>query len=264
MFSVASWNVNSVNARLESVDRFIKETRVFVMCLQELKCTHEKFPIMVDCFEPYNVQMHGQKSYNGVSIISKNVQDDIQIGIPGFEHQHLTGEARYIESMISYGSVPIRLISVYVPNGSEVYSEKFYFKLEFLGALRKRLAYLLDNGENIIVCGDMNVALDPLDVYDANHMEGSLCFHIDERKAFRSILNLGLHDAFRVINPNAKKFSWWDYRKGGFEHDKGLRIDYILISSYLCDLLVSCDIYTAARGWNKPSDHAPLICKFNI
>ncbi len=260
MFSVVSWNVNSIGARINAVSEFISATSPDVILLQEVKCVSEGFPHSAPCFEHYNINVHGQKSYNGVAILSKQRQEEVICGIPGFEHE----EARYIESLIFINAVPIRLVSVYVPNGAEVDSEKFLFKLDFFHALKSRLSYHLSNGDNLLICGDMNVALDDLDVHDPSSMNGQLCFSLKERKAFRSILNLGLYDSFRVLNPNLKKFSWWDYRKNSFQYDRGLRIDYILSSSRLCDMINKCDIESKVRGWERPSDHAPLFCEFKI
>ncbi|MDZ5762419.1 Exodeoxyribonuclease III [Candidatus Cyrtobacter comes] len=262
MFSVVSWNVNSIGARINAVSELIPTTSPDIILLQEVKCISDAFPYSAQCFEHYNINVHGQKGYNGVAILSKQRQEEVIFGIPGFEHE-FAAEARYVESLISLNSIPVRVISVYVPNGSEVNSEKFLFKLDFFNALKGRLSYLLSQGENLLVCGDMNVALDDLDVHDPSYMKDQLCFSIEERKALRSILNLGLYDSFRILNPHLKKFTWWDYRKNSFQYDRGLRIDYILVSSHLCDMINKCYIEATVRGWERPSDHAPLFCEFN-
>ena len=217
----------------------------------------------IPVLEGYNVIVHGQKSYNGVAILTKIPQEDTIFGIPGFNHE-LAPEARYMESTVVINSIVVKLISVYVPNGMEIGSDKFSFKLSFLSALKERMSYLISQGENLVVCGDMNVALDDMDVYDSSYMQGKLSFSIEERKALRSVISSGLYDSFRIKHPTLKKFTWWDYRRNSFNHDKGLRIDYIMLSSGMCDKLQKCDVKTEARTWERPSDHAPMICEFSF
>lgn len=260
MALIASWNVNSVNARLEHLKSFINAKKPSVILLQETKCQVEKFPYeQLDEFN-YNIEICGQKSYNGVAILSNSMLEDVKTSLPGL-HQDWSSDARYIEAFTMLEDVPVRLISVYVPNGAEVGSEKFSYKLEFLRCLKAHLTNLLKAGENIILGGDINVAPEEIDVYNPKALDGRIGFHIEERKLFRAITNIGFIDTFRVINPHTQEFSWWDYRSNGYAQNKGMRIDHILVSHGVSDMISDVEIFKEARGWEKTSDHAPVLCK---
>ena len=196
----------------------------------------------------------GQKSYNGVAILAKGNIEDVQRGIPGFEDE----AARYIEAVID-GTV--RVASVYVPNGQEVGSEKFEYKQKFFKALNDHAINQLQLEEAFVIGGDYNVALEEKDVYDPAHMEGKLHFSTPERQWMRTLLNSGMVDMYRVSEPGAHHFSWWDYRAGSWQKDNGLRIDYLLASPQAVDRMETAGIDKTPRGWEKPSDHTPVWCK---
>jgi exodeoxyribonuclease-3 len=272
LIKIATWNVNSIKSRLEHVvDLLRSDDRPDILLLQELKCTEDNFPLMEIEDTGYNVRISGQKTYNGVAIISKYPIDETIKTLPLSSScanenilNSLNNEARYIESVISLPGRALRVASVYVPNGQEVGTEKFYFKLEFLKNLHAHAENLLKYDEILIIGGDFNVAPDAIDVFDAKSLEGTICCHKDERKYFRSLINLGLTDIYRTINPNVKGFSWWDYRAGAWQHNKGMRIDHLLLSPAAADITTAANINLAPRNKDKPSDHTPVWCELKI
>jgi exodeoxyribonuclease-3 len=248
------WNVNSINARLPHIISLINQLSPEILLLQETKCVDGNFPNSTLEDLGYNVTLSGQKSYNGVAIISKYSLEDIVIGLPGLENT----EARYLEASTMIAGCYTRVISVYVPNGAFIESEKFRYKKRFLDSLLQRLIVLKKTEDNIIVAGDFNISPDDIDVYDVKKMSGSLCFHIEERKKFRMLINCGFIDSFRIFNHLQQTFSWWDYRAGSWQNNKGLRIDHILLSPAIADVIQKAEILTELRGRPKPSDHAPI------
>ncbi len=251
---ITTWNVNSVGARLQHLRDYLQKAAPDVALLQELKCVEEAFPRMEIEDLGYNIALSGQKSYNGVAILSKHPIEDITTKLPGDDSDV---EARYIEAVVKN----VRVASVYVPNGMEVGHDKFQYKLRFLKRLREHFGNLLQYDEKFVAGGDYNVAPEDIDVYDAKKSYGSICFHPDERAAFRGIMNMGLTDAFRAANENVKKFSWWDYRAGAWQNNIGLRIDHLLLSPEAADKLVKCEIDVNWRALDKPSDHTPVWCE---
>jgi exodeoxyribonuclease-3 len=252
---IISWNVNSVAARLELLKKLIEEHNPDVILLQELKCIDEKFPREAIEHYGYNIECFGQKSYNGVAILSKSPIEDCTRGFVEDE----SSEARYIEGVTLAGGKVVRVASVYVPNGQEVGSEKFKFKLRFFASLKEHMQQRLSYDENFIVGGDYNVAPENIDVYNPMSLEGTVGFHIDERKAFRNILALGMYDTFRALNPAKSQFSWWDYRSNGWKFNRGMRIDQILASPQALDITKSAGIIDQFRDYPKTSDHAPIF-----
>jgi exodeoxyribonuclease-3 len=257
---IVSWNVNSLNMRLNHLERFVKDSDPDVILLQETKCANEKFPKERIEELGYNTVFHGQKSYNGVAILSKAPIEDVFISLI----DEGDAEARYIEAITYLGSEVVRVASVYVPNGMAVSSPKFQSKMKFFAALHERMRYLHSQHEITLVGGDLNVAPNQIDVYDPVHLAGDIGFHPEERKWFNMLLQSGFKDSFRIANNNKQEFSWWDYRSGGWQHNKGMRIDHILLSPEACDLLIGAGIHTNLRGWEKPSDHAPVYCCFGV
>ncbi len=262
MALIVSWNINSVKSRLENLIKFIHLHQPDVLLLQEIKCEKHNFPFLELEDLGYNIAVNGQKSYNGVAILSKSPIEDTfstLIKEPLFEDH-----ARYIESFTSVHGLNLRVASVYVPQGTEVGSDRFDFKLRFYKALENRYKELLMQDELLVAGGDYNVAPEEIDVYNPKRLDGTLGFHIEERKAFRSILNSSMKDSFRIANPLIHEYSWWDYRSSGWEHNKGMRIDQILISPTAANHLQSAGIYSEVRGWPKTSDHAPIFCKLSV
>ena len=226
------------------------------MLLQEVRCTDKQFPHEALRSLGYYVKVLGQKSYNGVAILSKYPLDNNFIELEGC----ITSgqDARYVESDIIINKINHKVISVYIPNGYEVGSQRFVNKIVFFHKLRQRLIYLLKYEENIIIGGDFNVAPEMIDVYNPKGCVGKLLFNVEERISFRRLLNIGLIDTFREFNTEIQQFSWWDYRAGCWEHNKGMRIDHILVSPSVADRIFKCGVLDEVRGWSKPSDHAPI------
>ncbi len=261
MTSIVTWNVNSVRSRIGHVIDFLNNVKPDILCLQELKVETDKFPYLEFEDLGYHLAVHGQKTYNGVAIFSKYPLDDIITQLPGDETDE---QARYIEAVASTPEGAVRVASIYVPNGNAIDSEKFAFKMAFYDRLKVHTERLLSYEEAFVLAGDYNVAPQALDVYDAKRLEGTICFHPKEREKLYQLCNLGLTDAYRALHPDAKQFSWWDYRGEGFRYDKGLRIDHLLCSPEAADKLVSCDVIVDERAKEKPSDHAPVIATFDL
>lgn len=256
MPKIVTWNVNSIKSRLQHVLRYLDENQPDILLLQELKCTDENFPYMEIEDKGYNVAVHGQKTYNGVAIISKFPLEDVQKGLPGNENDE---QARYIEAVVSVEHEAWRVVSVYVPNGQSPTSDKFPYKLGFFDKLEAHIAQLLTYEEKLVVGGDYNVAPSAEDVYAPKQLEGTCCFHHAERAKFRKLTHLGLADAYRVIHPTkGDEYSWWDYRGGGWQRNQGMRIDHLLLSPEASDSLKDANIDKTPRGWEKASDHAPV------
>lgn len=254
--SIATFNVNSIKARLPNLLAWLDEARPDIALLQELKCVDEAFPAIEIEERGYNIASHGQKTYNGVAILSKFPIDDVVRGLSGDDSDE---QARYIEAVASIKGGAIRVASAYVPNGQDVASDKFPYKLKFLERLRAHWAERLTYQEIAVLGGDFNVAPAPLDVYDHAALDGSVCYHPLERERLSALMHLGLYDAFRTLHPTTQQFSWWDYRGGGYQRGHGLRIDHLLLSPMAVDALTSCIIDETPRGREKPSDHAPVI-----
>ena len=258
---IAAWNVNSIRLRIAHLADWLRTTAPDIVLLQELKATSDVFPYMEIEELGYNVSLWGQKSYNGVAILSKLPLSDIRNGLPGDDGDE---EARYIEAIASGNGVAVRVASVYVPNGQSPDSDKFQYKLRFLERLRAHVESLLRFEEVLVIGGDYNVAPEAIDVYDPIGLDGTTCFHPLERAALRTITNLGVYDAFRSMHPEKQAFSWWDYRGNGFDSGKGMRIDHLLLSPQASDRLESCEVVHNLRELEKPSDHAPVMCSLAI
>ncbi len=258
---IATWNVNSIKARMEHALAWLREDAPDIVLLQETKCVDDAFPRLEFEDLGYNLALHGQKTYNGVAILSKFPIEDVTRGLPesdGDDH------ARYIESVISIPGGALRVASVYVPNGQDLASDKFQYKLKFYERLRRHAQSLLCYREMLVIGGDYNVAPEPLDVCNPKAWQESVLFHTSARGAMHALLNLGLHDAFRLVHPQERGFSWWDYRANALEMDAGLRIDHLLLSAQAADRLSSCDIVKKVRMQEKASDHAPVMAEFTL
>ena len=258
---VATWNVNSIKSRLPHLLEWLKNDKPDIVLLQEIKCVSEAFPAMEIEELGYNLAVSGQKTYNGVAILSKFPLDDIRKSLPGDDSDI---QARYVEAVADIGGKAMRVASVYVPNGQTAESEKFPYKLGFLDRLEKHFATLLAYNEVLAVGGDYNIAPADIDVHDVHEWEGTVLTHTQVRSRFRKILNLGVYDAFRISNPNEPGYSWWDYRAGAFARNNGLRIDHVLVSPLGADKLVGCVVEKEMRAVEKASDHTPVIAEFNL
>ena len=257
---IATWNVNSVNARLETVLRWFEEAKPDVACLQEIKCVDEKFP--AEAFERlgYNVAVHGQKSYNGVALISKTPMEDVRRGLPG---DPADAQARYIEAVIS-GPEPVRVASIYLPNGNPVDTDKFSYKLAWLARLNAHAKELLVLEERFALLGDYNVIPERRDAEFPDNWTGDALFRTESREAFRALKNLGLTEAYLQADGAPGAYTFWDYQAGAWQRNNGIRIDHALLSPQAADRLRGVSIHRDVRSWDKPSDHVPLVIELEV
>jgi exodeoxyribonuclease III len=258
---IATWNVNSVKARIETVTAWLKDFAPDVVCLQEIKCTDDTFPR--GAFEDlgYNCAVHGQKTYNGVAILSKRPLEDVTPRLPGGDGDE---HARYLEAVVTGDKGVIRVVSIYAPNGNPIGTEKFDYMLKWLERLRDRAAELLTYEEPAALMGDFNVIPEPDDCHDPAAWMNDALFQPESRAALRRVENLGWQDAFRSCNVRPGKYTFWDYQAGARQKDHGIRIDLVLLSSQALDRLQTCAIDKRVRGWDKPSDHVPVWCEIEI
>lgn len=255
MLKIATWNVNSLNVRLPQVLQWLADTQPDILALQETKLVDDKFPVTEIETMGYRVLFSGQKTYNGVAILSKTVGTEVAKNIPGLDDQ----QRRVLA--VSYGEV--RVLNLYVPNGESVSSDKYSYKLDWLDKLMVFVAKELKQYPKLVVLGDFNIAPEERDVHDPLAWEGKVLFSVPEREAFQRLLAVGLCDTFRLFEHEEKQFSWWDYRMAAFRRNMGLRIDHILASKPLCEKCRSCVIDKAPRKNERPSDHAPVMAEFS-
>ncbi len=254
---IFSWNVNSINARLENIIKLIEVYNPDVLLLQEIKAEEHKVPQTILEDLGYNIKISGQKSYNGVAILSKYRVEEVIIK----EFEGAPNEARYIEGLINVNSKCVRIASVYVPNGQAVISEKFSSKLSFLYDLNQYLR-AIKNDEMFFIGGDFNVAQDAIDLFDPVKSKNHLGFHDRERELIDKIIDGGFKDTLRQLHPTQQIFSWWDYRdRNSFKSNRGWRIDYILSSPSCERVIVAAGVAIETREWVRPSDHAPVFCE---
>lgn len=253
---LATWNVNSLKVRLPHLLDWLAQTRPDVVCLQETKLEDAKFPRSELESAGYTAVVSGQKTYNGVAILSGEPLTEIENGIRGFVDEQ--------RRVIAGSRGDLRVACVYCPNGQAVGSDKYEYKLRWFKALREWLATELARYPRLAVLGDFNVAPEDRDVHDPKAWEGQVLVSEPERAAFRSLLELGLSDAFRLFPQPEKAFSWWDYRMMGFRRNAGLRIDQILLSAELARRCTACTIDKAPRKLERPSDHTPVVCELEL
>ncbi|QGZ94824.1 exodeoxyribonuclease III [Terricaulis silvestris] len=255
---IAAWNVNSILARLPTALKVFEDVGADIWCLQEIKCEDPRFPRLEFEAMGYNVETFGQKSYNGVAILSKYRIEEFTRGIPGLEHEH----SRYIEAVIAAPGGPVRVASIYAPNGNPIGTEKFQFKLQFMEALRTHLQSLLPLEERFVIAGDYNVIPRDVDCVDPRTWVTDALFQSETRAAYRALQNIGLTDAYMQADGAAHKYTFWDYQAGAWQRDNGIRIDHLLLSPQAADALENVDIYKKARSMEKASDHVPIIGTF--
>ena len=252
---IAAWNVNSIMARLPTALKLFADVGADVWCLQEIKCEDARFPRFELEAMGFNVETFGQKSYNGVAILSKDRIEEVSRGLLNFEHEH----ARFIEAVIASPDGPVRVASIYAPNGNPIGSDKFAFKLAFMEALQAHLRELLKLEERFIIAGDYNVIPRDVDCHDPRVWAGDALFQPETRAAYRALQNLGLSDAYMQADGSAHRYTFWDYQAGAWQKDHGIRIDHLLLSPQAADRLQSVEIFKAARAMDKASDHVPII-----
>ena len=248
---LATWNVNSLKVRLPQVLQWLTSNPVDVLCLQETKLTDDKFPVAEIEAAGYQVAFSGQKTYNGVAILSRHPLTDIVKNNPLFEDEQ--------QRIISATIAGMRVICAYVPNGQSVDSDKYEYKLRWLDALHRWLAEELKTYPGLALLGDYNIAPADADVHDPAAWQGQVLCSDAERAAFEKLCALSLKDAFRLFPQAEKLYSWWDYRQMAFRRNMGLRIDHILLSAPLAERCTGCEIDKLPRKWEQPSDHTPVI-----
>jgi exodeoxyribonuclease-3 len=253
---IATWNVNSIKQRVAHLLTFLKSADPDVVCLQELKCVDEAFPRAEIEDAGYSVAVQGQKAYNGVAILSKSPLEDVRRGLPGDEADE---QARYIEGVIPLAGSAVRVASIYLPNGNPLGTAKFDYKLAWLDRLRLHARELLRLEEPAVLCGDYNVIPEPIDAADPAAWTGDALFRPESRAAYRRLVALGLTDAVRACSDGPGLYTFWDYQAGAFQRNNGIRIDHLLLSPQAADRLKSAAIRKETRGWDKPSDHVPVM-----
>ncbi|MHA7872285.1 MAG: exodeoxyribonuclease III [Hyphococcus sp.] len=253
---IATFNVNSINARLPRILEWFDKAKPDVAVLQEIKCVDEKFPRLEFEDRGYNVEVHGQKTYNGVALLSKYPIDDVMRGLPG---DNADDQARYIEALIMPDDTePVRVGGLYLPNGNPVPGPKYDYKLTWMKRLKKHAQSLLANEEAFVLAGDYNVIPQAEDVHDPAAWAEDALFLPTTRAAFREILHLGLTDAIRQTSPAGVCYTFWDYQRGAWEKDHGIRIDHLLLSPQAADRFKDAGVDRKERGKEKPSDHVPV------
>ncbi|MBI4190789.1 MAG: exodeoxyribonuclease III [Betaproteobacteria bacterium] len=253
---LATWNVNSLKVRLPQVLDWLKSHQPDVLCLQETKLVDTNFPTQDLRTAGYEVLFSGQKTYNGVAILTRHAAREALAGIPGFSDP----QKRVLAASIG----GLRVICLYVPNGQSVDSDKYRYKLDWLAAATAWLRGELAANPRLAVVGDFNIAPEERDVHDPEAWEGQVLFSAPERQAFQDLLALGLKDGFRLFDQPEQSFTWWDYRMNAFKRRMGLRIDHILLSASLARTCRSCTIDTEPREAERPSDHAPVIADLEL
>ena len=253
---LATWNVNSLTVRLPQVLDWLAANPVDVLVLQELKMTDDKFPAAAFEQAGYHAQWFGQKTYNGVALLSRSPADNVVKNIPGFDDDM----ARVISGTVN----GVRVIGGYFPNGQEPGSDKFEYKMNWLKGLRDWVRTELVAHPNLVLMGDYNITFDDADVWDPVGLQDTIHCTEEERYHLRALIALGLHDAYRLFPQEDKSFSWWDYRDFGFRRNRGMRIDHILISDALKPLATSCIIDKTPRKNERPSDHTPVVVDIQL
>ncbi|MFP3943566.1 MAG: exodeoxyribonuclease III [Alphaproteobacteria bacterium] len=258
---IASWNINSIKVRTELVQIWLKSAGPDVLCLQETKVKDENFP--AKAFEElgYNCAVHGQGGYNGVALLSRHPLEDVRRGLPGNSDDE---QARYVEAVVSLPQGAVRVASIYLPNGNPAPGPKFDYKLEWMERLHAHANGLLQLEEPLVLAGDFNVIPEPDDVHDPKAWEGDALFMPESRAKFRELMFEGLTDAFRACHAEGQRYTFWDYQRGAWQKNHGIRIDHLLLSPQAADRLVTADIDTAPRTWEKPSDHTPIWCELDV
>lgn len=252
---IATWNVNSLRARKQHLLDWLKLAKPDVVCLQELKMPTDEFPFDDIGDAGYEAAVYGQPTYNGVAVLSKLPIEEVIEGFPGEE-----GHSRLIETVIE----GVHIISAYCPNGQSPESDKFKFKQRFFAALRKHLDGLGKPDMPLAICGDFNIAPEARDVWDPKLAAKGVGFHPEELKWLANVTAWGLHDSLRLVDQKGGQFSWWDYRGGGFRKNEGMRIDQIWVSNGLKGAVKKAWIDTEPRGWDKASDHTPVLCELKL
>jgi exodeoxyribonuclease-3 len=258
---IATWNVNSIRQRLDSLTAWLKERGPDLVCLQEIKCTDEAFPREPIEALGYNVAVHGQKTFNGVALLSKLPFDEVAPGLIGDDGDV---QARFLEALVSTKTGVLRLVSLYLPNGNPAPGDKYAYKLKWMDRLAKFSSNRLAEEEPFVLAGDFNVIPTPQDAKRPQAWVKDALFLPETREKFRALVNLGLTDAIRAVSDDAGLYTFWDYQAGAFQKDDGIRIDHLLLSPQAADRLIDAGIDRKVRAWDKPSDHVPVWVDLDI
>ncbi|MCP5037563.1 MAG: exodeoxyribonuclease III [Rhodobacteraceae bacterium] len=254
---IASFNINGIKARLPALLDWLDEAAPDVAILQEIKTIDQGFPCEVFEDKGFNVVTHGQKSFNGVAILSKLPLEDVTRGLPGDDNDE---QARYVEATVM-GDVAVRICGLYLPNGNPVPGPKYDYKLAWMERLRNRAKDLLLQEEPFLMAGDYNIIPQAEDAARPDAWREDALFRMESREAWRRIVNLGLTEAFRAVNPVPEQYTFWDFQRGAWQRNDGIRIDHFLLSPECADMLKDCQIDKEVRGGEKPSDHVPIWIK---
>ncbi|HEY9776678.1 MAG TPA: exodeoxyribonuclease III [Planktothrix sp.] len=254
---LASWNVNSLTVRMPQLAQWVKELRPNILCLQETKIIDEKFPRTDLDALGYRYEYYGEKTYNGVAILSDEPLEAVQ---KGFLEEEEPKARRFIEARLG----PLHILNCYIPNGQRVGSEKYEYKLKWLASLRKHLDQQHKPDSKLVICGDFNIAPEDRDVYKPEEVRGTIMVSDEERSTLEHIRQWGLKDAFRMHNHEGGQFTWWDYRMGAFRRNMGFRIDHIWMTECLAANCTRSWIDKAPRKYDRPSDHTPILAEFEI
>jgi len=255
---ISSWNVNSIRARIENIKKYLQTNSPDLVLFQEIKTEEKNFPFDEIKKLGYESYVNGQKSYNGVCILSKKKLKNINIELPGDKIK----QSRLISTEIQIAEKKVDLINIYVPNGNPVDTDKYFYKLNWLDLMIKYLEKKIKEKKLIILCGDFNIIPEDIDAHYPEKYLNDALFRLDIRKRFRKIINLGFVDTFRVFNTKSGNYTFWDYMAGSWQKNRGLRIDHILTSNLLIEYIKKIEIKKNIRSQIKPSDHAPIECTF--
>lgn len=259
MPTLTTWNVNSIRSRLDHLRRWLTSTPVDVVCLQETKVTDEQFPEADLAALGYHCYFSGQKSYNGVAILSRSPLTEVSAGFAPVLGADRVGELDDQKRVITGKLGNLRILNLYVPNGSSLESDKYLYKLKWLALLREYVSQVVSQDPMMQLCGDFNIALEQRDIHDPQGKDQHVMATSAEREALKQVLDLGFRDIFRKFHPGADQFSWWDYRTQAFLDNRGWRIDHHYLSLAAYDRAQSCYIDREPRSWEKPSDHTPVV-----
>jgi exodeoxyribonuclease-3 len=258
---IATWNINGVKARIESLLTWLQQSAPDVVCLQEIKSQTEAFPAKDIEALGYNVAVHGQKGFNGVALLSKLPLEDVRRGLPNDPDET---QSRYIEAVVSGPGRALRIGGLYLPNGNPISTPKFPYKLAWMRALDAHARSLLQLEEPLVLAGDFNVIPEPMDARNPEAWVGDALFQPESRSAWRQLVAQGMTDATRACHPEPHTYTFWDYQAGAWQKDHGIRIDHMLLSPQAADRLRSSGIDKFTRAWEKPSDHVPVWVEIDL
>ena len=258
---IVTWNINGVRARIENLVHWLKESAPDIVCLQEIKTVDEGFPRLEVEALGYNVETHGQKGFNGVAILSKLPFDEVNRGLPGDDSDE---QSRFIEGVFSTDKGVLRVVSLYLPNGNPVGTEKFPYKLSWMARLERWAAERLVLEEALVLAGDYNVIPEAKDARNIEVWLGDALYQPETRRSFRRLENLGFTEAVRAVTDQPDVYTFWDYQAGAWQKNNGIRIDHLLLSPEAANRFASASIEKHVRAWEKPSDHVPVAIQLDL